>query len=137
LLQLFAEGPDDKTYTVVVKEGAAKALKVPEDAGGPRQWGYLIGKRLKDLLEAEAFGTEATLIKEKRPLLKIVLEGGMEEELGALLAFFMMRTAYVASLIEVNAFNQPGVEYGKRLARAMLNGEELGVGVRWRRRIQV
>ena len=137
LLQLFAEGPDDKTYTLVVKEGATKALKVPENAGGPSQWRYLEGKRLSDLFYAELFGTEATLIREKRPLLKIVLEGGMEEELGALLAFFMMRTAYVASLIEVNAFNQPGVEYGKRLSRAMLVGEELEAPVRWCRQIRV
>ena len=137
LLQLFAEGPDDKTYTLVVRENAAGAIKVPKDAGGPKQWGYLEGKRLNDLFYAEAFGTEATLIKEKRPLLKVVLEGGMEEELGALLAFFMMRTAYVASLIEVDAFNQPGVEYGKRLARAMLVSEELEAGVRWRRQIRV
>jgi len=137
LLQLFAEGPDDKTYTLVVKEDAAKAIKVPEDAGGPKQWGYLVGRRLNALFCAEAFGTEATLIKEKRPLLKVVLEDGKEEELGALLAFFMMRTAYVASLIEVNAFNQPGVEYGKRLARAMLLSEKSEAAVRWRRQIRV
>lgn len=122
LLQLFAEGPDDKVYTLVVPSRTTSRLRIERNPGGPEEWGYLAGRSLWELFSAEATGTEATLIRERRPLLKIVLDGPPEEDVGALLAFFMMRTIYTAALLGVNPFNQPGVEYGKKVARKMLGG---------------
>ena len=47
-----------------------------------------------------------------------------EESVGELLTFFMFATAYAGELLSVDAFNQPGVEYGKNMTRKLL-GENM------------
>jgi len=44
LLQLFAEGPDDKVYTLVVSENGNRGPVIPRRSGGPPEWGYLGGR---------------------------------------------------------------------------------------------
>ena len=39
---------------------------------------------------------------------------------GQLLAFFMYETAYLGAMLNINTFNQPGVEEGKNATYALL-----------------
>jgi len=43
-----------------------------------------------------------------------------EESLGDLIMFSQYMTAYAGELYDINAFDQPGVEYGKKLTFAMM-----------------
>ena len=43
-----------------------------------------------------------------------------EENLGEILTFFMYETAFAAAMMNINAFDQPGVEFGKKATYAML-----------------
>ena len=76
--------------------------------------------RMGDLLEAEQQATASTLIRNGRPTRVISLARLDEKSLGALLMHFMLETVIAADLLGVNAFDQPAVEEGKRLARQHL-----------------
>jgi len=73
-----------------------------------------------DLLDAEARATADTLIANGRPTRRIGLQRLDEEVLGALMMHFMLETILAADLLGVDAFDQPAVEQGKKLARAYL-----------------
>jgi glucose-6-phosphate isomerase len=57
-----------------------------------------------------------------RPSSAIVLETLDPHTLGALIAFYEHRTFTVAVLLDINPFDQWGVELGKEMARAALDG---------------
>lgn len=43
--------------------------------------------------------------------------------LGQLMMFFMLQTAYTGALMNIDTFNQPGVEEGKNATYALLGRE--------------
>jgi len=55
-----------------------------------------------------------------RPSTTLLLPRLDAESLGALLALYEHRTALAAALLDINAFDQYGVEHGKRLAQSLL-----------------
>ncbi|MBU1125637.1 MAG: glucose-6-phosphate isomerase, partial [Candidatus Omnitrophica bacterium] len=54
--------------------------------------------------------TEWALVRQSRPNCTIILPEVSPRTWGALLFFFEMATAFEGELLEVNAFDQPGVE---------------------------
>ncbi len=56
----------------------------------------------------------------KCPTRLIAIERIDEETLGALMMHFMIETILTSYLEDLNAFDQPAVEEGKRLAREYL-----------------
>ena len=91
----------------------------PELLDDPRL-DYLAGRRMGDLLDAEARATADTLIRNGRPTRQILIETLDEDTLGGLFMHFMLETILAAHLLEVNPFDQPAVEEGKVLAREYL-----------------
>jgi len=81
---------------------------------------YLAGKKLGDLVDAEARATAQTLFKNGRPVRQIHLEKVDEFHLGALMMHFMLETILAGHLLGVDPFNQPAVESGKILTRRYL-----------------
>ncbi|MCL2816831.1 MAG: glucose-6-phosphate isomerase [Clostridiales bacterium] len=73
-----------------------------------------------DCLRASLYGVRQALIKRNRPSLTITLESLEPLSLGALIALFERAVGYYASLVGINAYDQPGVEEGKRQASAIL-----------------
>ena len=74
-----------------------------------------------DLFAAELKATMQTLINNGCPTRLITLEHLDEYHLGALMMHFMIETILTATLLGVNAFNQPADEEGKRLAKEYLS----------------
>ena len=81
---------------------------------------FLCGKTLNELLDAELHATEYALLKAAKPSWMITLPEVNAYTLGQLMYFFEMQTAYAGELLDVDAFNQPGVEEGKNAAYALL-----------------
>ena len=75
---------------------------------------------LNELLDAELHATEYALLKAAKPSWMITLPEVNAYTLGQLMYFFEMQTAYAGELLDVDAFNQPGVEEGKNAAYALL-----------------
>jgi len=119
-LQLYLDGPADKMFTLVFLPQAGLGHAMPQNLAANKDLAYLAGKRMGDLLEAEQRATAVTLIRNGRPTRIIALARLDEKSLGALLMHFMLETAIAADLLGVNAFDQPAVEEGKRLARQQL-----------------
>jgi glucose-6-phosphate isomerase len=119
-VQLFMEGPADKTVTfVTVKERGADVV-IPEGFSDVTELGYLAGHSLGELIDIEQRATAGALAKRGRPNMTIRLDRVDAANVGELMMFLELATAYAGQLYGIDAFNQPGVELGKQFAYALL-----------------
>ncbi|HUS69084.1 MAG TPA: glucose-6-phosphate isomerase [Kofleriaceae bacterium] len=121
-LQLYAEGPDDKSYLFLAPRQRT-ALELPRSepaALEPEDYGYLAGRDMGQLLEAELRGTIGSLTRRGRPSGSITLDRLDAAAVGELLMLLMAATALAGPLYRVNPFDQPGVEEAKQMAFAAL-----------------
>jgi glucose-6-phosphate isomerase len=121
-LQLMMEGPHDKlvTFVQVAQPRADVSITVPDVYRGHAEIAYLNGHTMGELIEAERRATMAALRKAGRPSASIALPRLDARAMGELLMFLELTTAYAGGLYGVNAFDQPGVEAGKRYAQGLL-----------------
>jgi glucose-6-phosphate isomerase len=119
-LQLYLAGPSDKMFTLVTGAVAGTGAAIAPDLASDSALGYLAGKRMGDLLDAEQRATAQSLIRNGRPTRLFHLDRLDARSLGALLMHFMLETIIAADLLGVDAFDQPAVEEGKVLARQYL-----------------
>ena len=119
-LQLFRDGPGNALFTLVSVDTKGKGPAAPRARAKQLGLDYLAGKRLGDLVDAEARATAQTLSKNGRPVRQIHLAKVDEFEMGALMMHFMLETILMGRLMGVDPFDQPGVEEGKVLARQYL-----------------
>ena len=78
-------------------------------------------KRPGDYLSGFLQGTRSALTEGGRQNLTITFKSFDESSLGALIALFERAVSLYAELINVNAYNQPGVEAGKKAATNIIN----------------
>jgi glucose-6-phosphate isomerase len=121
-LQLMVQGPHDKVVTLVrvAHPRADVSLTVPESYRAHAEIAYLHGHTMGELIEAERRATEAALRKAGRPTASIELPRLDARSTGELLMLLELAVAYAGGLYGVNAFDQPGVEAGKRFAQGLL-----------------
>lgn len=118
MLQLFAEGPFDKVVTFIRAEDMGADVTIP--AGDAQGTEFLSGHTLAGLNNAEQTATEYALAMSGRMNCTVTLPKVDEYHMGELMYFFQMQTAYMGEFLEVNAFDQPGVEESKNAAYAIL-----------------
>lgn len=114
-MQLFMEGPSDKTVTFVDVEEHDDAIRIPDAADTPAELAYLTGRSFGELLRTECRATAGALARAGRPTMTLQVTRADAWHLGGLFMFFELATIYAAALYEVNALDQPGVELGKQL----------------------
>ena len=119
-LQMFRDGPATALFTLVTVDTKGKGPAAPRARANALGLKYLAGKRLGDLVDAEARATAQTLFKNGRPVRQIHLSKVDEFHIGALMMHFMLETIIMGRLMGVDPFDQPGVEEGKILAREYL-----------------
>ncbi len=119
-IQLYTEGPFDKIVTFLEVENFQSDPEISPVLGYVEDLSFLGGKTFGQLLSAELRATEHALKKAGRPNIKITLEEVNEFTIGALLQFFEIATAYAAEMLGINAFDQPGVEEGKKATFALM-----------------
>jgi len=119
-VQLFMEGPKNKTVTFIAVNKRETNLTIPRSFGEVKELGYLGGHSLGELIDIEQKATAGALAKRGRPNLTIHVERVDARHVGALMMLFELATAYAGQLYGVDAFNQPGVELGKQFAYALL-----------------
>jgi glucose-6-phosphate isomerase len=98
------EGENNKTVTIIRVE------QFRRDLGLVGSGDFLQGKKFSQLLALAAEATEWALVRQQRPNCTIILPEINPYYWGGLLLFFEMATAYEGELLNVNAFDQPGVE---------------------------
>lgn len=121
-MQLYLEGPKDKFFTSLMLDMAGQGAAIDFDEADSAL-DYLRGHTLGDLAMAEQRATNATLIKSGRPLRTIACAVLDEATLGGLLMHFSLEVGFTAALMGINAYDQPAVESGKKLALEYLAGK--------------
>jgi len=119
-LQLFRDGPSTALFTLMTVSTKGKGPTAPKARANALGLKYLAGKKLGDLVDAEARATAQTLFKNGRPVRQIHLEKVDEFHMGGLMMHFMLETIIMGRLMGVDPFDQPGVEEAKILARQYL-----------------
>ena len=122
-LQLYLDGPDDKQYTFLVDPSLQyEGLRVPERFKPLPAVQPLVGHTTGELLLAEYRATRETLTRHHRPNRSFALDTHDPAAIGALMQLLEIEIVAMAELLQVDAFDQPAVEEGKRLAREYLAG---------------
>jgi len=119
-LQLYMEGPYDKIITFIEVKKLKNKMPIPRIFEGFKEIGYLGGHSIEELFKAELDATRIALTKNRRMNYAIAIPEINPFTIGQLLFFFEVQTVFAGSLFEVNAFDQPGVEEGKRLTYGMM-----------------
>lgn len=100
-LQLYNEGPNDKLITF---------LEVEE-----------LGAKFSHLISVEKQATEKALTQYKKPNVTLKIPKIDGRNLGKLFMLFEGSIAFLGEYYRINAFDQPGVELGKKLTNELLN----------------
>lgn len=118
-IQLYNEGPNDKIINFIRVEEFDNILEIPKifDYTGI---GYLGGKTINDLINAEADATKVTLVDYRKPNVTITLPKINGYFLAQLLYMLEVQTAIAGELYNINTFDQPGVEQAKNYTYALM-----------------
>jgi glucose-6-phosphate isomerase len=119
-VQLFMEGPADKTVTFLRVDAAADDVPIPRLEQGEKALAFLGGHTLGELLDVECRATARALARAGRPSMAMTVGAADAWHLGGLLMWLMQATTLAGALYRVNPLDQPGVELGKRLANREL-----------------
>lgn len=111
-MQLFMQGPRDKCLLFIEVKNHEHNFKIASDID-KSSFNKLKNFDLNQLLEAEFKGTLKALQESQRDFIHLEIARNDEESLGALILFFEGLTALMGHYLEVDPFNQPGVELGK------------------------
>jgi glucose-6-phosphate isomerase len=112
-VQQLREGPDDHFVTFV------SVLDDGHESGGEVEPGL----DSADFLQGFLHGTRRALTDAGHPSITLTLDALDIDRLGALVALYERAVGLYAARIGVNAYDQPGVEAGKRAAGSFLAGK--------------
>ncbi len=120
-IQLYTEGPFDKVVTFIAVDRFRTEVIIPEGLPDFPDVNFLCGNTMGLLLNNERKATEYALTKYKRMNHTIYLPEVNAYTVGQLLMFFMLKTAYCGAMLNIDAYNQPGVEGGKKATFALFD----------------
>jgi glucose-6-phosphate isomerase len=119
-VQLYREGPNNKIFNILELKKFDRTLKIPETLTEIPELNYLRGASMNKLMAAELRGTVDALKVSERPVIKVTLPRLNAHTVGQLLYMLEVETAMAGRLYHINAFDQPGVEEGKIIARRLM-----------------
>lgn len=119
-VQLYIEGPFDKVITFISVGKYATEMPIPYGCDDIPDVGFLGGHSMQELIQAENKATAYALMMAGRMNYTINMPEVNAFTLGQLMFMLELQTAYTGAMLNVNTFNQPGVENGKKATFALL-----------------
>lgn len=119
-VQLYTEGPFDKVVTFLGVDKYRTTMEISRGYEDIPAVSFLGGHTLNELIHAEQAATEYALLKAKCLNRTIWLPEVNAFTIGQLLYMLEVETAFAGELLNINAFDQPGVEEGKNATYALL-----------------
>ncbi|MCP5454802.1 MAG: glucose-6-phosphate isomerase [Thermotogae bacterium] len=119
-VQLYNEGPYDKVFTFLKLEKFQRDITIPKIHGEFDELSYLGGAKLSELLNNELDGTEYAITQHNRPNMKVIFPEINAYNVGQFFYVYEFTTAIMGKLLEIDAYNQPGVELGKKVTYALM-----------------
>lgn len=120
-IQLYNEGPNDKTITFIIPEHFDSKIKIETELPNVS---YLNKVSFESIIKKERLATSISLTENNRANGTIFIDSIDEKSLGELFFFFEMAVSYLGNLFNIDTFNQPGVEKGKEYMYALLSKPE-------------
>ena len=119
-VQLYREGPFDKAVTFLAVDEYRISVEIANGCEDIPDVNFLCGHTMNELITAERIATEYALTTANRLNRTITLPEVNAFTVGQLLFFYEMETAFVGEMLNINTYNQPGVEGGKNATYALL-----------------
>lgn len=120
MLQQIIEGAPDKfVWFQRVAECEEPGVKLERTLFEGQE--FMVGKGLGDLFRAEADATETAMREANVRTVSLSGQKLDERSMAALFMLWQLAIATMGEVLGVNAFDQPGVERGKQLAREALS----------------
>jgi glucose-6-phosphate isomerase len=119
-VQLYVEGPFDKTITFLAERDGGEDVQIPHAYPQHAELSYLGGHSMGELLRTEMLATEAALAQRGRMNMTIEVPRVDARSLGGLFMLLQMATVYAGHLYGVDPMDQPGVELGKQLTYGIM-----------------
>lgn len=118
-IQLYNEGPNNKIINFIRVKDFDSTVDIPKifEFTGV---GYLGGKTVNELINAEADATKVSLVDYQRPNVTITMDKINPYNMGQLLYMLEVQTAIAGELYGIDTFNQPGVEQAKNYTYALM-----------------
>ncbi len=121
LLQLLMQGPNDTCTLFIRTEKFKNDALIPLEEINEEKFGFLKKISFGQLINTEQTATADALRESNRPNITITIPKVDEETLGQLFLLFECATAFLGELMNINCFDQPGVERGKILTKEYLS----------------
>lgn len=119
--QMIQDGQRNIIETMIEIKMPAADLKVPDSKNlDTDSLNYLANKSIHEINRSAQQGTAEAHENGGVPVLKIVLEHLNAQHLGELIYFYEYLTAIYVTMLDVNPFNQPGVESYKKAMYRLL-----------------
>jgi glucose-6-phosphate isomerase len=120
-VQLFNEGPFDKVFTFIAVGKPAQDLTIPANQfSDVEDLNYLNGKPMSQLMQAEFESTRASITSNQRPNMTLTLPQVDAYHFAQLLYLLEVQTAIAGALMNIDPFDQPGVELAKKYTYALM-----------------
>ncbi|RLD43098.1 MAG: glucose-6-phosphate isomerase [Bacteroidetes bacterium] len=118
--QYIQEGRRVIFETLISVKSSKNIVLIPDDNQDLDGLNYLKGKNVEYINQMAQLGTSIAHVDGGVPNIKLEIDAINEENIGQLIYFFELACAYSGYLLEVNPFNQPGVEAYKKNMFALL-----------------
>ena len=119
LLQLYLDGPKDKVFYIFSGSNLYN-LKNKNIFFGAT-FSFLKNKKIAQIIDSQKKAFIKVLKRKKIPYREVFINQFTEQSLGELFSYFMIETAMIGNLINVNPFDQPAVDEVKKLTKQYLN----------------
>ena len=118
--QYIQEGERHLFETVLSIQQSRFQVPIPEDKDNLDGLNYLLGKSIQDINLTAEEGTRMAHVDGKVPNLRLIVPKVDENNIGQLIYFFEFSCALGGYLLDINPFDQPGVEaYKKNMFRLL------------------
>ncbi|MBE0534655.1 MAG: glucose-6-phosphate isomerase [Phycisphaerae bacterium] len=120
-VQLYREGPNDKVFTFLETKTFQRDVEIAASPESAPELKYLAGKPMSTLLNAEKLATEYALFKmDHRPCLTVLFDDISAATIGQFLYLYEVTTSIAGALFNIDAYDQPAVELGKKATFALM-----------------
>ncbi|WP_457743743.1 glucose-6-phosphate isomerase [Sulfurimonas sp.] len=115
-LQLIIEGPKDKNITFINIDNFNNDIKIPDiSLYGIEKTDFINHTSFNTLINEQCSATMQSVMESGVSCDKITLDTISEKNIGAMIIYYELLTSLVGTMFQVNTYNQPGVELGKKI----------------------
>jgi len=125
-LQLIIDGKRDKSVTFIKIQDFDNETKIPaNNLCGYDELEYIDNLSFSELMNMQADATIESVAERKDiPYDVITIDRVDEDSIARLMFTYQLITSIVAKFVKINAYDQPGVEYGKIILKDMLRKDK-------------